>query len=172
MSTVYSRGGNPDRTLSPAPSREVTLYSMALTLMDLVEDLARDRELDLPTRRVVYPAPIPADCPQVAVLFDSWQPMPPWESFETCRTFRWCGSFQVVISRSTPAMPGRSGQAPSADAMGLSAQMASEDAELLIAVVDAVGEVGPELSIATPAPEGGIQSTVLSVLLPAFGGLT
>jgi hypothetical protein len=172
VSVIYTRGGNPDLTLQQQGPREVTLFSMAQTLLDLVTDLARDRNLDLPSRQIIYPAPIPADCPQVAVLFDSWQPMPPWESFETCRTFRWCGSFQLVISRATPAMPGRSGQAPSPDAMGLAAQIASADAELLIAVVDNLGEIGPELSIVTPAPEGGIQSTVLSVLLPAFGGLT
>ena len=55
--------------------------------------------------------------------------------------------------------------------MTAAADIASEDAELLLALVGSFDEIGADLTVATPEPLGGYQAVLLNVTLPAFGGL-
>ena len=126
--------------------------------------------LNVPDRQVIVPAPITIDCEQLVVAFSGWMPQPPLPTLTACDSFRWCGLFSVAISRATPAMPTNRGL-PTAEAIIASAVVASDDAEALLLVAGSFMEVGPDLAIETPGPEGGYQSTVLNVMLPAAGGL-
>jgi hypothetical protein len=166
--TVYAQG-NPD--LSLAPPVVATLLSMADALLSMVEQVAAGRGTALPERRVVYMAPIPADCPQVAILVGGWSPEPQWQGLAVCAPARWVAQLGVIITRLTPAKPSASGDLPKASDLRVAAAMASEDAELLLEVVGGLDEIAGDVLIATPAAEGGLQSVTLQVRTPAFGGL-
>lgn len=115
---------------------------------------------------------IPADCEQVAILFGGWVSEPASEGMINCLTLRWCAQLGIFISRCTPAVPLRNtSTAPPAARMLEAAQISSDDAELLLALVGTFGEVGAEIQLATPEPEGSFQAVLLNVTLPAFGGL-
>jgi hypothetical protein len=166
--TVYSQAGStPDLTWSQPPVT-ATLFSMAAGIRAVIEQAAAGRGLVLPKRQVTYLMPIPADCEQVAVVFGGWLPEPPWQGLQVCQTFRWLGRFGVMVTRKTPAIPAGS-SAPPVEWMEKAAMIASEDAEMLLEVVSSLGEVYSDLVVETPAPEGGYQTTALTVTLPAFG---
>lgn len=172
MSTpvVYSRGQNPDYTVSPGP-RLVTLATMAEEILLRLNQVAMQAGVTLPTRQFVYPGAVPVDCEQVVVLMAGWVGDPAQQGMTTCMNFRWCGQFGILITRCTPAIPTRSAAAPSDSQMAAAGELASSDAELLLALVATFGEIGPEAALLTPEPQGGFQSVVLNVTLPAFGGL-
>jgi hypothetical protein len=167
--TVYSMGG-PDLTLAD-PSRPVTLETMANDLMALVTQSAAQLGVQLPERRVIYMAPMPADCPQVAVLIGGWAPEPEWDGLAVCPPGRWVAQLGVVITRKTPAVPTADGDLPRPSALAQAAHLASQDAEVLLAVVGGLGEIAGDVLVQTPAAEGGLQSATLVVRAPAFGGL-
>lgn len=164
--TIYSRG-NPDLTLSGGgPS---TLFGMAQEILTRAESCLAQLGLAIPARRIVYPSPIPADCEQLAVLFSGWVPQPQWNGLANCSEFRWCGNFAVGLTRPTPAKQGAR-TAPSAAAMDEAAVIASADAEALILLAGSFDELA-ELTIITEAPDGGYQTTVLNMQLPAYGAM-
>ena len=147
-----------------------TLMSMGQEILDRTVSCLVQQGLTVPTRQLVYVSPIATDCEQVVVLFSGWSPQPPWNGLAACSDFRWCGQFTIGITRCTPAMPGNRA-APTVGAMEAAAQIASADAEALLLLASSFEEVGSELAVMTPGPEGGFQTVALSVMLPAFGGL-
>jgi hypothetical protein len=167
---IYSRGGNPDLTMGQSQPRLVTLMSMAQEILVRLNSAAAGLGMTLPGRQLIYPSAVPADCEQVTVLIGGWQGQPAAEGLQVCQGFRWCAQIGILISRCTPGNP-KPGYAPTAEQMLACAQLASDDAELLLAVVGGFGEIGADLQLATPEPEGGFQSVLLNVVLPAFGGL-
>jgi len=166
--TVYS-SGSPDLTLAAAPGM-ATLLSMARSLQSIVEQCAATQGVTLPDRRVIYMAPMPADCPQVAMLIGGWQLEPPIDGMFTCARGRWAAQLGVVITRKSPAVPDAAGDLPKPSQLESAAQMASDDAEVLLAVIGAVDEIADVL-VQTPAAEGGLQSVTLSFRAPADGAL-
>jgi hypothetical protein len=167
--TVYSVGG-PDLTMAAAPTA-ATLASMCQNLMALVEQAAAGQGVALPERRVIYMAPMPADCPQVAVLMGGWAPEPQWDGLAVCQPARWVAQVGVVITRRSPAVPSASGDLPKPSALLDAARMASADAEVLLEVVGGLGEISGDVVIETPAAEGGLQSVTLAVRVAAFGNI-
>lgn len=167
--TVYRRG--------PVVPREVlpdlrTLVLMGQDLMQRVLSCFTEQGVTPPDRQIVYMAPIPVDCEQVAVLFSGWEAWPPWDGLTHCDLYRWVANFSISISRCTPAVSvGKRTTAPSAELMLSAAQIASADAEVLLCVVASVDEIGPQLELLTPAPQGGFQTVELSFQVPAVGGL-
>lgn len=168
--TIYTQIGqsNPDYTSMPAAPTVATLYSMAEQIQAMLEQIAMQAGTALPDRKIIYMLPLPADCPQWGVLFSGWQLEDGGGRMVTCSTSRWLGRFSVLITRNTPAMPVKD-QPPPAGQMSAAAKVASDDAELLIELLNNLGEVG-DAAIETPAAEGGLQSVFLTVLLPAAGG--
>lgn len=169
---VYSRGGSvPDYTMISAPNPEVTLYDMAEILLARVRQAFAQRGVVLPGRQIIYLSPVPVDCEQLGVLISGWVPLPSWEGLVGCQQIKWCGAFTIVISRASPAMPKGGKSAPSVEAMNKAARIGSEDAEGLLAVCNGLGEVGPEFALELGAPEGGFQTSAMTLQVPAFGGL-
>lgn len=173
MSTVYSRRGQtPDYSSAAPPLATISLYQMAEQLLARLKQAAYELGTVLPDRDLIYMSPVPADCAQIAVLISGWSPAPQWDVSTSCQNFRWFGQFSVVITRCTPAIPPRGSKAgPAVDSMHRAAQIASDDAEVLVALVRGLGEIGADFALETAAPEGGLQSTVMNVQVPAFGGL-
>lgn len=149
-----------------------TLVLMGQDLMARVLSCFTDQGVAPPERQVVYMAPIPADCEQVAVLFSGWTPLPLWDGLAHCDLYRWVANFSIIITRCTPAIGAKSGKvAPVPDVMLAAAEIASADAEVLLCTVASIGEIGPEIEVLTPAPQGGMQTVELTVQVPAVGGL-
>lgn len=168
--TVFRRRGQFDPNEVLPDLR--TLVLMGQDIMALVNQCFTSQGVIAPARQIVYLAPIPADCEQVAVLFSGWTPMPPWDGLTHCDNYRWVANFTVSITRCTPAIGAKNGKvAPTPDQMLQAAQIASADAEILLCVVASVDEVGPEISVLTPAPQGGMQTVELTIQVPAVGGL-
>lgn len=166
MTTVTYRT-SPDMTLSAGPT--ASLFGMAKEILAVAEQSLLQLGLPLPARRFVYPSPVAVDCEQLAVVFSGWSVQPPLTESTSCSAFRWFGMFGVGISRPTPALQG-SRSAPTVDAMEAAALLSSNDAEALLLVAAGFVELA-DISLQTPAPEGGYQTTSLSVMVPAFGGL-
>jgi hypothetical protein len=168
---VYQRRGGGPRIVEPLPDPR-TLVLMAQDLMARLQSCFMTQGVVPPTRQVVYMSPIPADCEQVAVLFAGWSPLPPWDTLTNCDSFRWVANFSVIITRCTPAIGTKSGKvAPTPDVMLQAAQIASQDAEVLLCLVSTIGEIGADLNVNTPAPQGGMQTVELTVQVPAVGAL-
>lgn len=173
--TYYSRPGTPNpysgQTFASANSSP-TLYEMAGALLALVRSIYTTAGESLPERQVIYPAPIPADCEQIAVLFNGWTGFPSGGS-EATRTemFRWAGGFSVAITRKTPALaaPLSKNPTPPVESMKLAALMASKDAEMLLTVVRSLDEFS-DVSVVVQAPVGGLQTVELDITIPAAGG--
>lgn len=168
---IYSRGENPDYTSAAVQPRVATLMTMSQEIMARLRNVAAEDGCTLPSRQFTYMTSVPPDCEQVAVMFGGWVIDPPAEGMTICMNYRWCAQFGVAIVRCTPAMPTRAGVAPAVEKMDAAAQIASDDAELLIHLAGTFGEVGADLGLSTPEPEGGYQAVLLTVTLPAFGGL-
>lgn len=168
---LYSRGENPDYTMGAIQPRTATLMTMAQEVLVRLRNSAAEMGVKLPPRQFIYPTGVPADCEQVAVIIGGWVGAPPQEGLTTCIRFRWCAQIGVVISRCTPAIPGRTTSAPPVEKMNAAAEIASADAELLIHLLSTFGEMGADTVLTTPEPEGGFQAVLLQVTLPAFGGL-
>lgn len=154
-------------TYALAGQQVVTLASMAEGLLRRLVSVARQAGVDLPTRQVIYMTTVPMDCAQVAVLFNGWQAEPASADMTTCGVTRWAARFGVGISRPSGAVPDRSGQPPSAASMSAAAAVSSQDAELLLELLQGIGEFLGDVIIETGAPEGAFQSTTLSVVIPA-----
>jgi hypothetical protein len=143
---------------------------MANDLLERTRACFAEQGVVLPSRQVIYLSPLPVDCEQVAVLISGWVPLPPWEGLIACQATRWCGQFSVVVSRATPAVS-RGSRAPAEDAMRESARIASDDAEALLCMVNGVEELGPDFQLELGAPQGGFQTVICGMQIPAFGGL-
>jgi hypothetical protein len=143
-----------------------TLYETALVLLADVVSCLQQQGLSPPGRQVVYMGTIPADCEQVAVVFGGYIPEPAFDGMTFCSNYRWAGTFSVIITRCTPALPGKNGVAPSAALMNAAAEIASKDAEALVCLVDTVGEHGGDVAINTAAPSGGMQTVSVDIRLP------
>lgn len=168
--TIYSRSRTPDYTMDGAPNAEITLYGMAELLLNRARQAFEERGVLLPGRQLIYLSPIPADCEQLAILISGWVPMPPWEGITHCQRVKWCGQFDIIVTRATPAMP-KGSKAPTVEQMNLAAQIASEDAECVLRVVQGLEEIGETFSLEMNAPQGGFQTTACNLLLPAYGAL-
>lgn len=171
--TVYSQiGQTPDYALLAGPPVAATLMTMARQILTALEGVARSAAVDLPERRVIYMTPMPADCAQVGVLFSGWEMENNDGGMINCQTARWLGRFTVLITRNSPAIPSgtQPPTPPTAAQMIAAADMAAGDAELMISLLQSFAEIAGA-AIQTPSVEGGLQSVVLTVLLPAFGGL-
>lgn len=170
--TIYSRGDNPDLIAGPSQPRLVTLMSMCQEILARLQACADGRGMLLPDRQFVYMTSVPIDCEQVAVMFGGWVGDPPAGGMVTCLNFRWCAQIGVAIGRCTPAIPNRgTTSAPPVGKMNAAAQIASDDAELLIELVSTFGEIGADMTLTTPEPDGGYQAVLLTCTLPAYGGL-
>jgi hypothetical protein len=171
--TVYSQiGQNPDYSMISSPPVLATLMTMAQQILVQLAGVARSAGAELPTRQIVYMTPMPADCAQVGVLFSGWEMENNSGDMITCQTARWVGRFTILITRNSPAIPPQTSPPtpPTAEQMTKAAQIASDDAELLISLLQTFTEMA-SATIDTPSTEGGLQSVVATVLLPAFGGL-
>jgi hypothetical protein len=168
---IYTRGENPDYSSAPIQPRVATLMSMCQEVLARLRNVAAEAGIKLPDRQFVHMTTAPLDCEQVAVVFNGWVGEPAVQDMVVCTQFRWCAQIGVAISRCTPAIPGRTSAAPKVEQMNAAAQIASDDAELLIALAMGFGEFGADLNITAQEPEGGYQAVTLSVRLPAFGGL-
>jgi hypothetical protein len=165
---VFQRRPRPNEVL-PDPR---TLVLMGQELMTRLISCFVSQGVVAPDRQIVYMMPIPADCEQVAVLFSGWNPLPPWDTLTHCDSFRWVASYSIGITRCTPALPTKAGKvAPTPDQMLQAAQIASQDAEVLLCLVASLGEIGSELSVVTAAPSGGFQTVEVNLSIPAVGGL-
>jgi hypothetical protein len=168
---IYTRGElNPDYVSAPEP-RVATLMTMGTEILARLRTMAAGAGVDLPTRQFVYPTTVPADCEQVVVVIGGWSLQPVASGLQDCINAKWVGQFGVGITRCTPAIPSRNIPVPPVEKMNEAAQLASDDAELLLALVSVLGEMAPDTAVLTQEPEGGFQSVTLSVALPAFGGL-
>jgi len=145
-----------------------TLAGMGASLLDIVVASAAGLSVALPGRQIVYMAPIPADCEQVAVLFNGWTPWP-LQIGPTVRErpFRWMAGFSVAITRNSPAVPAKQGlkKAVTPDAMMAASRIASDDSEVLLGAVGRLAEVGPDLTVVAHAPQGAMQTVELNVQL-------
>jgi hypothetical protein len=148
-----------------------TLDEMGHALLDIVVAAALAKGITLPGRQAVYTAPIPADCEQVAVLFTGWTPTPPPDGPTICKPWRWIANYSVIITRCSPAVPGK-GKAQhtvTVDQLNASAKMASDDAEVFLEAMNRLNEVGYDVSVVTNSPSGGFQTVELNVPLISGG---
>jgi hypothetical protein len=165
--------GPPIRSVSPGTGYAETLDEMGNRLLDRVAKAAVGKGVDLPPRQVYYMAPIPADCEQVAALFTGWTPTPAQDGPTVCQPWRWLANWSVIITRCTPAIPGkgRGLHTVPVSKMKAAAVMASRDAEILKEVVNSLDEIGADTSVVTNAPSGGYQTVELNVPLLSGGSL-
>lgn len=171
--TVYSQiGQNPDYAMVSGPPVSATLMTMAQQILTTLEGVARSAAVELPPRRVIYMTPMPADCAQIGVLFSGWEMENDGGTMMNCQTARWVGRFTILITRDSPAVPSNTTppKPPAPEKMIAAAEIAAQDAEILISLLQVFTEMAGA-TIETPAAEGGLQSVVATVLLPAFGGL-
>lgn len=151
---------------------EPTLYGLAGALMNMALQALADNGLAVPARQVVYIGQIPADCEQLAVVFDGWSPTPPQDGMVVCQTYRWGASFTVLVTRS--CVPGitNAKSLPKAVDMSRTAEIASNDAEALLDVVSMAGEHdGGSVAVSITPPQGGLQSTMLNITVPVTRGM-
>lgn len=148
-----------------------TLDAMGHALLEIVQAAAVARGVTLPSRQLVYPAPIPADCEQVAVLFTEWSPTPAPDGPTICKPWRWIAPFSVVITRCTPALPAKTKPLSSVpvESMMAAAKLASDDTEVFLEAMNRLGEVGSDVSIVANAPQGGMQTVEWNVPLISGG---
>lgn len=146
-----------------------TLAGMAHGILQRLQGVARQAGVDLPSRQVIYPTTVPLDCAQVAVVFNGWQAEPQGEGLINCFNAVWAARIGVGITRPCAAIPKRDGQPPSPEAMITMAQQASDDAELLLQLLQTLPAFGADVLIETGPPEGALQTTTLSVVVAAFG---
>jgi hypothetical protein len=154
--------------------RAETIEDMAQRLLDVTVQAALAKGIALPDRQLVYPAPIPADCEQVAVLFTGFNPTPVQDGNPTvCQPWRWIAPMSVIITRCTPAVPGkgRALKTVPVELMVAAAKIASDDAEVLAEVVNRLDEIGSDTTIVTNAPSGGMQTVELNVPLVSGGSI-
>jgi hypothetical protein len=145
-----------------------TLAGMADGVLRRLVSVARTAGVDLPTRQIIYPTTVPLDCAQVAVVFNGWQAEPQGDGMIQCFNARWAARIGVGITRPTPAMPSKGGQPPAAASMSAAAKVASDDAELLLQLLQVLPEFGADVLIETGPPEGAFQTVTLSVVVTAF----
>jgi hypothetical protein len=151
-----------------------TLDEMGHALLDIVRQAAVAKGVTLPARQMVYPAPIPADCEQVAVLFTGWNVTPIQDGGTTiCKPWRWIAPYSVIITRCTPAImgkgPNRALKHVTTEQMDAAAKLASDDTEVLLETMNRLGEVGSDVSLVANAPSGGYQTVELNVPLISGG---
>lgn len=172
MTEIYFKRGStqPDLTLNTPPRAEITLYEMAEMLLNRARQSFEQLGILLPARQIIYLAPLPVDCDQLAVLISGWVPTPGFEITMSCSTVRWMGQFDIIVSRTSPAIP-KGNKAPSTEQMNQAARIASNDMDGLLDVVRGLGEIGAEFQLETAAPQGGYQTSAASLQIPAFGGL-
>jgi hypothetical protein len=172
--------GPPIRAASPGGNYAETLEEMGKRLIQRVAEAAVGKGIDLPSRQAFYMAPIPADCEQVAALFTGWNPWPIQDGPTICQPWRWLANFSVLITRCTPAVPGKAHRVTGANSsiktvsvaqLEAAAKLASDDAEVLLAVVNSLVEIGADTSIVTNAPSGGYQTVELNVPLISGGSI-
>lgn len=160
-------------TWDSAPPITTTAFSMAQTLLQLLNASAASLGVVLPERQFVYPSPVPADCEQAAVLVENWSPNPPLgDQLDQCwATSYWVVKFGVIISRLTCAVPvGKTAPRPTAASMTEAMRIASDDAEVFRDLISRLPERG-QLDINFHAPAGMIQTTELLLTLRADGTL-
>jgi hypothetical protein len=147
-----------------------TLYGIATDLLSRMTACALSVGVTLPGRQFVYPSQMVADCPQVAVTFSGWELTPPAMTLGTmsCINARWMANLSVSILRESPALPSKRGVAPSVDQLNASAWIASQDAEVLLALVQTYSEIGVTLTLLSGEPTGGFQMVELNIQIPAF----
>jgi hypothetical protein len=147
-----------------------TLYDIAGALMDITKQALTENGLPIPNRQVIYVGSIPADCEQLAVVFDSWNPAPAQEGMVVCQTYRWGAAFTILITRKCAPVLTSGKTIPSAADMGGAAKVASDDAEALLDVVANVGEHDGSVSVTLGPPSGGLQSSILEITVPVTRG--
>ncbi len=148
-------------------------YVMAEEILVRMNNIARMRDITLPSRQVIYPASIPTDCEQVAIMLTGWSPTVVGEDYGGgCLRFKWAANFAITIIRCSPAVMDKRNKMPSAQEMNRSGLIASNDSDILVDLVNTFSEFGPEFSLIAAAPEGGFQGVQLTVSLPQTGGLS
>lgn len=148
-------------------------YVMADEILTRMNTIARQRGITLPDRQIIYPAAIPEDCEQVAIMLTGWQPTVVGDDYGGgCLRFKWAANFSITIIRCSPAIMDKRGKMPTAEAMNESGLIASNDSDILVDLVNSFTEFGPEFALVAAAPEGGFQGVQLTVSLPQTGGLS
>jgi len=149
-----------------------TLYALAESLMAMAKTALAAASLAAPARQVIYIGQIPADCEQLAVVFDGWTPTPPQEGMVVCQSYRWGASFTILVTRSCVPGINNAKQLPKPENMSATAEIASNDAEALLDLVANVGEHdGGSVAVSITPPQGGLQSTILEITVPVTRGL-
>lgn len=151
-----------------AAQQTATLAGMAHGILQRLNSAARQMGVDLPARQVIYPTTVPLDCAQVAVVFNGWQAEPQGDGLINCFNAVWAARMGVGITRPCAAIPQRSGQPPTPESMIAMAQQASDDAELLLSLLQQLPAFGADVMVETGPPEGALQTTTLSVVVAAF----
>jgi hypothetical protein len=77
-------------------------------------------------------------------------------------------NLSIAILRESPAVPSKRGTAPTVTQLNASALIASQDAEVLLALVGTYDEIGVTLSLVSGEPTGGYQMVELNIQIPAF----
>jgi len=148
-------------------------YAMASEILARMNTIALRRQVTLPERQVIYPASIPTDCEQVAIMFTGWQPTVTVENYGGgCIRFKWAANFAITIIRCSPAVMDKRNKLPGPAAMNASGLIASNDSDILVDLTNTFAEIGPEFSLVAAAPEGGFQGVQLTVSIPQAGGLS
>lgn len=150
-----------------------TLDELCDALLEAIVTAALGKGVALPSRQLVYMAPIPADCEQVAVLFTGWDVTPLQDTTSTtiCRPWRWMANVSAIITRCTPAMPAKNNPLKTVPVarMNAASKMASDDSEIFLEVLQHIGEIGAGVTIIANPPQGGFQTAELNVSLISGG---
>jgi hypothetical protein len=123
----------------------------------------------LPARQMVYPAPIPADCEQVAVLFTGWNVTPIQDGRHDHLPA--LALDRALLGDHHPLHPGdpRQGPEPGPEARrtepdGRGGQDRQRRLRGLLEAMNRLGEVGSDVSLVANPPSGGYQTVELNVL--------
>lgn len=145
----------------------MSLYDLGTGLLDSLEQQAFQHDVELPKRRMVYMSPIPADCEQVAALFNGWSLYPDSGQLVPCIQGLWVAGFSIIITRCTPAIAksGSKNPTPTVDQMQAAAALASRDAELFRDLAPGLGDLmSPQITVQSPS--GGLQTVEFSFQIP------
>lgn len=145
-------------------------YAMGEEILRRINKIAAGVGVTVPDRQVICSGGAAVECEQIAVMLTGWTPMGN-EVSAVCQRI-WGANITVVIIRKAPAMPDQGGRrAASPAAVNDGGALASNDADILVALADTLDVVGDGLLVTIQAPEGGYQATELAVVLSRVGGL-
>lgn len=158
-------------TATWAPPVTTTAFTIAESLLNLTRTAAAGLGIVLPDRQFVYMSPVVFDCDLAAVLVEGWYPNPPLgDALVRCYDFTWVWRGTIVIVRDSCAIAPKGKVMPTPEMMTQATRVASDDAEILRAVVQGLPE-GGTLEINLKPPAGKLQAAELNLMLRGDGTL-